>query len=82
MGFWIHDGFLDSRWLSGFTMDFWIHDGFKVGGWCSLLKLPAFGGKTKQKIAGDKNRKLLGVRAEHGYKSGKWLGIRLKNGWG
>ena len=42
MDFWIHDGFLDSRWdgggvawikmygckNDGFKMDFWIHDGF------------------------------------------------------
>ena len=26
MGSWIHDGFLDSRWITGFTMDSWIHD--------------------------------------------------------
>ena len=27
MGSWIHDGFLDSRWVPGLTMDTWIHDG-------------------------------------------------------
>ena len=26
MDFWTHNGFLDSRWISRFTMDFWIHD--------------------------------------------------------
>ena len=31
MGSWIHDGFLDSRWVPGFTIDFWHHDGFLVG---------------------------------------------------
>ena len=27
MVFWIHDGFLDSRWVPGFTMGSLIHDG-------------------------------------------------------
>ena len=26
MGPWIHDGFLDSRWVLGFTMGYWVHD--------------------------------------------------------
>ena len=26
MDAWIHDGFLDSRWVLGFTMGFWVHD--------------------------------------------------------
>ena len=42
MGSWIHDGFLDSRWVPGFTMGSWIHDefldsqcvpGFTIGSW-------------------------------------------------
>ena len=30
---WIHDGFLDSRWIPGFTMDSCIHDGFLDSRW-------------------------------------------------
>ena len=26
MGSWIHDGFLDSRWVLRFTMGSWVHD--------------------------------------------------------
>ena len=26
MDLWIHDGFLDSRWILGFTMNSWIHE--------------------------------------------------------
>ena len=33
MGSWIYDGFLDSRWVPGFTMDSWIHDGFLDSRW-------------------------------------------------
>ena len=42
MGSWIHDGFLDSRWVPGFTMGSWIHGrfldsrwvpGFTIGSW-------------------------------------------------
>ena len=35
MGFWIHDGCLDSRWISVFTMDLWIHHGFLYSRWIS-----------------------------------------------
>ena len=31
--FWIHDRFLDSRWIPGFMMDFWVHDGFVDSRW-------------------------------------------------
>ena len=54
MDFWIHDGFLDSQWISGFTMDFWIHDGFwyqdpgtrinqMFGVWCLAEMILHFG---------------------------------------
>ena len=33
MDFWIHDGFLDSRWVLGCTMGSWIHDGFLDSRW-------------------------------------------------
>ena len=33
MGSWIHDGFLDSRWVPGFTMGSCIHDGFLDSLW-------------------------------------------------
>ena len=42
MGSWIHDRFLDSQWVPGFTIGYWIHDrfldsrsvpGFTVGSW-------------------------------------------------
>ena len=36
MDFRIHDGFLDSRWILGFTTDSWIHDvfvGSVMGAW-------------------------------------------------
>ena len=35
MDFWIHDGFLDSQWISGFAMDFRIHGGFLDSRWIS-----------------------------------------------
>ena len=28
IGSWIHDGFLDSRWVPGFTIGSWIYDGY------------------------------------------------------
>ena len=31
--FWIHDGFLDSQWISWFTMDSWIHHRFLDSRW-------------------------------------------------
>ena len=48
MDFWIHDGFLNSRWISAFTMRVWIHDrflnlrlvfGFTIGFWIRDLKI-------------------------------------------
>ena len=38
MGSWIHDGFLDSRWVPGFTMGSWIHDGFLVLGTARIIR--------------------------------------------
>ena len=35
MNFWIHDGFLDSQWICGFTVNLWLHDGFLDSRWIS-----------------------------------------------
>ena len=49
MGSWIHDGFLKSLWVLGFTVWSWIHDGFsdKVSG-CGGQGGNPFGGKVPE----------------------------------
>ena len=43
MDYWIHDGFLDSRWVLGFTIGSWIHDRFLDSGLVLGFKVQIMG---------------------------------------